>query len=109
MVPTRAAERVPSIPEPVRDVAGALRRAGHRAWLVGECLPVLLCGESPPGWEIATTAGCGQALAIFPTAVPTRLADSTITVPTRAGPVDVTRTRDGESLEHDLQHRDFTI
>jgi tRNA nucleotidyltransferase (CCA-adding enzyme) len=97
------------IPEPVARVALALRDAGRDAWVVGECLHALVRGETPLAWEVSSAAAASETLALFPTAVPTRLAEETVCVPTSVGPVDLSRFRDHRSLEGDLAHRDFTV
>lgn len=109
--PATQAPEGPSLPIPpeVEALAARLRAAGHSAWLVGGCVRDWLRGAPVHDFDLATTADPAAMLEIFPRAVPTGLRHGTVTVPTRAGPVDVTRLRAGPSLEADLSHRDFTV
>jgi tRNA nucleotidyltransferase (CCA-adding enzyme) len=97
------------VPAPVRAILATLGAGGHRAHLVGGCVRGWLCGEPVHDFDVATDARPERVLALFPRAVPIGLRHGTVMVPTRAGPVDVTSTRPGESLEDDLARRDFTV
>ena len=62
------------LPAAVREVAARLESQGHGAWWVGESLARALRGEPAarqPAWELATGASSEEALALFPSAVPT--------------------------------------
>jgi len=60
-------------------------------------------------FDVTTPAPVERVLALFRHAIPTGLRHGTVMVPTPAGPVDVTRFRNGPRLEDDLAHRDFTL
>lgn len=96
------------VPEAVRAVLEALRRAGHEAWLVGGCVRELAAGRPARDHDVATSAPPEATLALFPRAVPIGLRFGTVMIPTLAGPVDVTLYR-GADLAEDLAHRDFTV
>jgi len=55
-----------SIPEPVKEVANGLGKAGYEAYLVGGCLRDLLIGREPKDWDIATDARPEDIQEIFP-------------------------------------------
>lgn len=97
------------VPEPVQRLVGELAAAGHPSFLVGGCVRDLLRGEAPGDFDVATPATPEQVLALFPRAVAIGVRHGTVMVPSRGGPVDVTRFRAGPSLEEDLAHRDFTV
>jgi tRNA nucleotidyltransferase (CCA-adding enzyme) len=96
------------LPEPVQALLDALAGAGHEAVLVGGCVRDRARGAKVHDWDVATSAAPEQVLALFPRAVPIGLRFGTVMVPTRAGPVDVTRYR-GASLVEDLARRDFSV
>jgi tRNA nucleotidyltransferase (CCA-adding enzyme) len=93
----------------VSALAARLRAAGHEVFLVGGCVRDALRGEPVRDFDLATSAAAEAVLALFPRAVPTGLRHGTVTIPTEAGPVDVTTYRAGPSLETDLAHRDFSV
>ena len=113
------------IPEDVRDVLSALRRAGHEAWCVGGCVRDLLLGRAPEDWDVTSSALPEETMAIFGgRALPTGLRHGTVTVRTDRRHVEITTYRsDGgytdhrhpdqvtftRSLKEDLRRRDFTI
>jgi len=98
-----------TLPPAVSALAARLRAAGHEAFLVGGCVRDALRGEPIRDFDLTTSAAAEAVLALFPRAVPTGLRHGTVTIPTQAGPVDVTTYRAGPSLEVDLAHRDFTV
>lgn len=104
-----AAPSEPAAPPEVVALAARLRRAGHSAWLVGGCVRDRLRGVAVRDFDLATSATPEQTLALVARAIPTGLRHGTVTVPSRAGPIDVTTFRAGPSLEDDLAHRDFTV
>jgi tRNA nucleotidyltransferase (CCA-adding enzyme) len=122
MAPTRLApERVPS---GIRDVLLRLEGDGHRAALVGGCVRDLIRGIPVSDWDVATSARPDQVHALFPGAIPTGIKHGTMTVPTTAGPCEVTtfrvergyadarhpdEVRFVPDLEPDLARRDFTV
>ena len=112
------------VPPAIQDLLRRLQRAGHDAYLVGGCVRDLLRGVPVSDWDIATNARPEEVLRLFPSAIPTGLKHGTVTVPTEAGPCEVTtfRIEWGYSdarrpdhvefvpdLEADLARRDFTV
>jgi tRNA nucleotidyltransferase (CCA-adding enzyme) len=101
--------RAEAVPASVRDVLTALRAHDHEAWLVGGCVRDLLRGVAVADFDVATSAEPEAVLALFPRAVPIGIRHGTVMIPTRSGPLDVTRFRAGGTLRDDLAHRDFTV
>jgi tRNA nucleotidyltransferase/poly(A) polymerase len=99
----------PPVPQPVTAVIRSLKHAGHSAWLVGESLHGLARGALPIAFEVATSLPPDECLHRHANAVPTRLEDAIITIPTAAGPLDVSPFRNGKEVEADLPFRDFTV
>jgi tRNA nucleotidyltransferase (CCA-adding enzyme) len=112
-----------SVPAAIRELLGRLQQR-HRAALVGGCVRDLLRGIPVSDWDVATSARPEQVQALFPGAIPTGLRHGTVTVPTPAGPCEVTtfRVERGYAdarhpdevafvadLEPDLARRDFTV
>jgi len=112
------------VPAAILDLLRRLHEAGHRAYLVGGCVRDLLRGVPVSDWDIATIARPEEVLRIFPSAIPTGLKHGTVTVPTDAGPCEVTtfriewgytdarrpdRVEFVTDLEADLARRDFTV
>ena len=114
------------VPQPILDVLRAFQEAGHRAYVVGGAVRELLLGEkpAPQDWDIATSATPEEGLGLYPRAVAVGARFGTITVPTEAGPCEVTtfrvesEYRDARrpervtfvrELEEDLKRRDFTV
>jgi tRNA nucleotidyltransferase (CCA-adding enzyme) len=97
------------VPDAVRAVADTLAAADHATFLVGGCIRDRLLGRPVYEFDLATSADPTQVLELLPSAVPIGLRHGTVMVPTRDGPVDVTRFRAGGGIEADLAHRDFTI
>lgn len=116
------------IPPEVSRVTGALRAAGHEAYLVGGCVRDLLLGRAPKDWDVTTNANPEQIQAVFPDSfyendfgtvgVKTESEDERLAV------IEVTPYRTeseysdkrrpdtvafGDNLEEDLARRDFTI
>lgn len=121
----RTAKLEPSrVPAPVLALIRRLQDAGHRAYAVGGAVRELLRGIDTAEWDVATSARPEQVTALFPRVVPTGLKHGTVTVPTEAGPCEVTtfRTEHGyadarrpdrvdfvDDIETDLSRRDFTV
>ena len=108
------------------QVLTRLRRAGHRAVLVGGCVRDGLLGLAPHDYDAATSALPGEILSACPDlrCVETGIAHGTVTVLCDGLPVEVTTFRREStysdhrhpdqvaftsSLEEDLKRRDFTI
>ena len=112
------------VPGPILEVLRKLNAAGQRAYLVGGCVRDLLRGDPTQDWDVATAAHPEAVLKIFPGAIPTGLKHGTVTVPTAAGPCEVTtfRIEHGyadarrpdqvefvKDIDSDLARRDFTV
>jgi tRNA nucleotidyltransferase (CCA-adding enzyme) len=108
----------------IRDVIQRLQTAGHRAYLVGGAVREMLRGVAIVDWDVGTSARPEEVMRLYPGAIPTGLRHGTVTVPTTAGPCEVTtfRVETGYSdarrpdrvefvgdLERDLERRDFTV
>jgi len=113
-----------TLPPHVEGLCGRLRRAGFQTSPVGGAVRDSLLGRAPEDWDVCTAAPPEAILALFPGAVLTGGRHGTVTVPTDAGPVEVTpfrrefgysdsrrpdRVDFGVSLEEDLSRRDFTV
>ncbi|MEE8581788.1 MAG: hypothetical protein V3T33_09390 [Myxococcota bacterium] len=98
-----------AVPVAVCEVVGVLRGAGHTGWLVGESLHLLVRGELATDYEISTSASTRQLLDLFPAAVPTRPGEETLSLPTKAGPVDLTPLGGGREIGDELRTRDFSV
>ena len=112
-------------PKEVEAVLRALEAAGHRAYAVGGCVRDLLRGETPDDYDITTSARPEEVMALFAGhCIPTGLQHGTVTVRENHCSFEVTTFRaDGvytdnrhpsevffsQTLEEDLQRRDFTI
>lgn len=113
------------LPQEVKNVLQRLESAGHRAYAVGGCVRDTLRGVTPHDYDITTSARPEEVLALFaPHAIPTGLQHGTVTVRENHQSFEVTTFRaDGvytdhrrpdsvtfsDSLEEDLQRRDFTV
>ncbi len=96
------------VPPAVRALVETLGAAGHAGYLVGGCVRDLLQGRAVADFDVATSAPPPLVLELFPRAVPIGLRHGTVMIPTESGPVDVTTFRNGNCIERDLAHRDFT-
>ena len=83
--------------------------AGHAIFTVGPCLRDLIAGVNPPHYELSTNASLTEMTRLLPNAVLIDSRRRKVTVPTPAGPVDLTPFHVGPHIEDDLAHRDFTI
>jgi len=112
------------VPPPIAALVRRLQAEGHRACLVGGCVRDLLRGVPVSDWDVGTSARPEQVLHLYPGAIPTGMKHGTVTIPTPAGPCEVTTFRvergysDGRhpdrvefvpDLESDLARRDFTV
>jgi len=113
-----------AMPAEVRLLMQRLESAGHETWAVGGCVRDSLLGVTPHDWDLTTAALPEQMMALLPQAIPTGLAHGTVTVPTEAGPIEITtfRAETGYAdhrrpdavrflteIEGDLARRDFTV
>src|SRR5919199_3897261 len=110
-------------PEPVREIARKLERAGFEAWCVGGAVRDALLGPPHLDWDLATSATPGDVRRLFRRTVPVGLEFGTVGVLDRQGTMHEVTTfrRDvqtdgrhavvefGASLDDDLARRDFTI
>jgi len=117
-----------AVPEEVKDIAGALVRAGFEAYLVGGCVRDLLLEREPNDWDIATNAKPEEVQKLFADSVYENQF-GTVGVKTQSAErklqiVEVTTFRlEGKytdkrhpdeikfakTIEEDLSRRDFTI
>ncbi|MEO6594099.1 MAG: HD domain-containing protein [Planctomycetota bacterium] len=112
------------VPDDVFTIAGQLRAAGRRAWIVGGCVRDSLLGKAVADWDVATDAPPDELMQVFPGAIPTGLQHGTVTLVMSGRHYEVTTLR-GEStysdgrrpdsvrftgdIAADLARRDFTI
>jgi tRNA nucleotidyltransferase (CCA-adding enzyme) len=118
--------RSSQVPEPILAVLRRLHDSGHKGYVIGGAVRELLVGEkpAPQDWDLGTSALPEEVLALFPRGITTGARFGTITVPTDAGPCEVTtfrvesEYRDARrpdqvtfvrELEEDLKRRDFTV
>jgi len=118
--------RSDQVPPPILAVLRRLHEAGHKAYVIGGAVRELLVGEkpAPQDWDLGTSALPDEVLGLFPRGITTGARFGTITVPTEAGPCEVTtfrvesEYRDARrpdqvtfvrELEEDLKRRDFTV
>jgi len=117
------------MPSPLKsaatDVVRTLRRAGHRAYLVGGCVRDLLLGREPEDFDVATDATPDEVMRLFPQTFAVGAKFGVVLVPVEPTavievatfrsdglysdgrrPDEVTYTRDPKE---DVQRRDFTI
>ncbi len=112
------------LPEGVKQILGALERAGFEAFAVGGCVRDSILGRTPNDWDVTTSAAPAQVKTLFRHTVDTGIAHGTVTVLLGGEAYEVTTYRiDGEyadgrhpngvtftdSLTEDLRRRDFTI
>ncbi|QDU67561.1 CCA tRNA nucleotidyltransferase [Engelhardtia mirabilis] len=121
---TPAIEDVPqALRERAIEVAGVLRTAGHRAWIVGGAVRDLALGYAPKDLDMASGATPEEIEVLFPSAVGVGRAFGTMILPSADGDVELTtfrgegdyadgrrpeRVHYGVSLEEDAARRDFT-
>jgi len=118
-----------SIPQEVRNLTQALKKAKFEAYLVGGCVRDLLIEKTPKDWDITTNASPEDILKLFPDSFYENnfgtvgvknedVSDETLKIveitPYRTeGTYTDHRRPDtitfGQSLEEDLKRRDFTI
>jgi poly(A) polymerase/tRNA nucleotidyltransferase (CCA-adding enzyme) len=69
----------------------------------------LIAGVYPPHFDLSTNASVSAMTSVLSGAVLIDSRQGRVTIPTQAGPVDVTPFQAGPHIEDDLAHRDFTI
>ncbi len=111
------------VPPAALHVLGVLRRAGHRAFVVGGGVRDALAGvETDPAWDVATNALPEEVQRLFPRTHPVGVEHGTVGVQVDGRQVEVTtfradvetfgrkaRVRFSDDLAGDLARRDFTI
>lgn len=112
------------VPRAVRQVVERLQRAGYSAHPVGGCVRDSLVGRRVGDWDLTTDARPEQVGPLFDKVIPTGVEHGTVTVLVGRWPIEVTTYRgetaysDGrhpdrvlflDSIEADLERRDFTI
>lgn len=110
-------------PPEVRRIAGRLQSAGFETWAVGGAVRDALAGLRPGDWDLTTAARPADVRRLFRRTVPIGVEHGTMGVLGKDGHLyEVTtfrrdvesygrraRVAFSESLEEDLQRRDFTI
>ncbi len=111
------------VPRAVRWIVARLEEEGYETWAVGGAVRDALRGRPSQDWDLATRAPPEEVRRIFPRTVPVGVEHGTVGVLTREGALyEVTTFRRdvetfgrhavvafAETLEEDLQRRDFTI
>jgi tRNA nucleotidyltransferase (CCA-adding enzyme) len=103
-------------PAPVLLVCGALRSAGHEAYLVGGCVRDSLMGQNPKDWDVATNALPEEVISAFQGGWDTKvvMGPMSVEVTTYRCDGDYADGRRPDSvefvktIEEDLARRDFT-
>lgn len=110
-------------PDDVRRIARRLEAAGFETWAVGGAVRDALRGDSPGDWDLTTAAKPGEVRRLFRRTVPIGIEHGTVGVLGKDGRLyEVTTFRRdvetfgrharvvfAETLEEDLERRDFTI
>ncbi|HEX6069579.1 MAG TPA: CCA tRNA nucleotidyltransferase, partial [Longimicrobiaceae bacterium] len=110
-------------PADVRRIARRLEQSGYETWAVGGAVRDALRGEHPGDWDLATGARPGDVRRLFKRTVPIGIEHGTVGVLGKDGRLyEVTTFRRdvetfgrrarvifADSLEEDLERRDFTI
>lgn len=109
------------ITEQIRVAMASIREAGHRVWLVGDCVRDIMLGLEPEGYELVTDAEPHEVDRCVQGSVLLRGQFVTVTAPNGKGDHShiVTLRRKsfsetnmncyGNSILDDVQRRDFTI
>ena len=110
MGPRRATATDWKIPGFVRSVISRLRRSGHQAYIVGGAVRDLCMGRPATDWDVTTSASPQEIRAVFERLRSFSLKHETVTLVYKGRHYEVTSFRGPkQTLEDDLQHRDFTI
>jgi tRNA nucleotidyltransferase (CCA-adding enzyme) len=98
------------IPAFVRSVIGRLHSAGCEAYVVGGAVRDHDLGRPATDWDVATSASAAQITSHFTHLRSFSLKHQTVTLVHKGNHYEVTTFRGPkQTLEDDLQHRDFTI
>ena len=100
---------LPTLPTAVQRITRNVAAAGHAVFVVGPCLRDLIAGVHPTHFDLSTNASLAAMTNLFPNSVLIDSRYQRVTIPTPAGPVDLTPFHAGPHIEDDLAHRDFTI
>jgi tRNA nucleotidyltransferase (CCA-adding enzyme) len=99
-----------NIPTFVRSVISSLHRAGHEAYVVGGAVRDLCMGRAVTDWDVTTSASAAQIASVFTHLRSFSLKHETVTLVHKGDHYEVTTFRGPkQTLEDDLEHRDFTI
>ena len=110
-------------PTEVHRIARRLQAAGHDAWAVGGGVRDALAGNPPGDWDLTTSARPNEVRSLFKRTVPVGIEHGTVGVLGKDGRMyEVTtfrrdvetfgrkaRVAFSDTLEEDLERRDFTI
>jgi tRNA nucleotidyltransferase (CCA-adding enzyme) len=98
------------IPTFVRSILSRLHRAGHEAYVVGGAVRDLCMDRPATDWDVTTSAGSDQIVSAFKSLRSFSLKHETVTLVQKGRHYEVTTFRGpDQTLEGDLEHRDFTI
>ncbi len=99
-----------ALPPAARRILERLAGEGHEVGIVGGAVRDLLLGGQPKDWDMVTSAGAEQMLALFPQGrlIGAARETGTVLIPMDGAPYEITPYR-GEGLIGDLARRDFTI
>jgi tRNA nucleotidyltransferase (CCA-adding enzyme) len=98
------------IPTFVRSVIESLYDEGHEAYVVGGAVRDLCMGRPVTDWDVTTSASAAQITSLFTDLRSFSLKHETVTLVYKGNHYEVTTFRGPQqTLEDDLQHRDFTI
>ena len=108
---TRGASTIEwEIPAFVRSVLKRLHGEGHQAYVVGGAVRDLRMGRPATDWDVTTSASPQEIRAVFERLRSFSLKHETVTLVYKGRHYEVTSFRGPkQTLEDDLQHRDFTI
>jgi tRNA nucleotidyltransferase (CCA-adding enzyme) len=100
----------PKIPNFVSYILSRLKLAGHQAYIVGGAVRDFCLKRPITDWDVATTATPSEIKTIFRDTRLFALKHDTVTLVDSANHFEVTTFRgEGNNIEDDLGHRDFTI
>lgn len=98
------------IPGVVRSVISRLHGSGHQAYIVGGAVRDLCMGRPATDWDVTTSASPQEISSVFKALRSFSLKHETVTLVYKGCHYEVTTFRGPkQTLEDDLQHRDFTI
>lgn len=109
-------------PDDVGWICRRLADAGFETWAVGGAVRDVLAGRRAGDWDLATAARPGDVRRLFRRTVPVGIAHGTVGIVAKGGMYELTtfrrdvetdgrhaRVRFADSVDEDLQRRDFTI